>query len=491
MVMHFQTWDNGKYGRIWAVDDDDYSWKFTEIVNGCASEEDFQKSPVIASHFIGYCINNEPKGDGDIYTPFYTYYYKERLEIFRKKHKDDIGLIRDAKRLETLFLNEHAKEEQQAYEDSRILFEFDASKENAYSLLYYGYMDYLREKTPRYFVFKEIPIPQVFPWREFDKIAVMGYRVTELCLDQVLEWSLGRVFTSDIVLRGISPKAEDMEQIKVLYGNLVKPYEVNYIRFNTTDKKNMAQSIYDNLRLDMKQRQFNNDMELQLVIEHAERWFNRIVETAEQKQNIDVVKHQLELCLRKIDEDNKNEHKPFCKFDGEPLDDANVVAGLDCYGYSSQPYYRLEDDEFNAMMEAFDKWASGHYGNEISNDGEQITFEPLSSELNKYLHGMQNSMFNENIIGEIQYNDFVNCIYQANFKTMYDAAKSKRSLKRLFLIIGRIKTWFPNEWETQAASSMGITVRNMRNITLSEIEQGHSDWYNMLDRIFPKRNSMK
>jgi len=489
MVMHIQTWDNGKYGRIWAVDDDDYSWKFTEIVNGCASEEDFQKSPVIASHFIGYCINNEPRGEGDIYTPFYTYYYNKRLEKFRKKHKDEIGLIRDAKRLEVLFLNEHANEERRAYEDSNVYFEFDKSKRNEYTLLYYGYIDYLREKMPRYFVFKEILLPHVFEWREFDKIATMGCGVTELCLNQVLDWSLGRIYAADIINRGYAPEVEDMEQIKAVYGDLVKPYEINYIRINTTDKKKMAQSIYDKLRLDMKQRQFNNDMELQLVLEHAERWFNGIVETAEQKQNVGLVKRQLELCLRKIDEDNKDEHKPFCKFDGEPLDDTNVVAGLDCYGYSAQPYYRLNDDEYNAMMVAFDKWASAHYGNEISNDRELRSFTPFSDGIAEYLHVMQNSMYNEKIIEQMSFNEFVNCIYCADFKAMYEKAKETRNIKRLYLIIGRIKTWFPYEWEEQAAASMDIALKTMRNFTIDEIKPAHKSWCRKLDEIFPKYNS--
>lgn len=415
--MHFQTWNNGKYGRIWPVDDDVYSWKFTEIVNGCASEEDFQTSPVIASHFIGYCINNEPKGEGDIYTPFYTYYYNRCLETFRKQHKDDIKLIRDAKRLESLFLNEHAKEERQAFEDSKVLFEFDESKENAYSLLFFGYMDYLKEKMPRYFVFKEILVPQVFFWREFDKIAVMGFGVTELCLDQVLEWSLGRVFASDIILNGFSPKAEDMEQIKALYGDLVKPYEVSYIRFNTADKKKMAQYIYDKLRLDMKQRQFNNDMELQLIIEHAERWFNRIVENSEQKQNVDVYKRQLELCLRKIDENNKDEHKPFCNFNNEPLDDKNVVAGLDCYGYSAQPYYRLEDEEFEALMEAFNKWVDWNYPKKpLKHENEKQNSEDKKSNVDEEVTSSKNTPKSKREIKpEVNREKLANC-FNAIFK---------------------------------------------------------------------------
>jgi hypothetical protein len=105
-------------------------------------------------------------------------------------------------------------------------------------------MDYLREKMPRYFVFKEILIAHVFEWREFDKIAAMGCGVTELCLNQVLDWSLGRVYAADIINRGYSPQEEDMEQIKMVYGDMVKPYEINYIRINTTDKKKMAQTIY-------------------------------------------------------------------------------------------------------------------------------------------------------------------------------------------------------------------------------------------------------
>ena len=101
---------------------------------------------------------------------------------------------------------------------------------------------------------------------------------------------------------------------------------------------------------------------------------------------------------------------------------------------------------------------------------------------------MQKSMQEENIIGEILYSDFVNCIYRADFKKMYETAKANRNIKRLFLVISRIKTWFPDEWEIQAASSIGIPVKNMRNVTLSEIEQGHADWYDMLDTNFPKRN---
>ena len=487
MTMHFQTWDNGKYGRIWAVGDDDYSWKFTEIINGCASEEDFEKSPVIASHFIGYCINNEPKGEGDIYTPFFTLYYNKRLEIFRQKHIKDISLIRDSKRLESLFLNEHFIEERQAFEDSDVLYEFDSSKENSLPLLYYAYRDFLREKMPRYFVFCEKLIPQVFPWREFDKIAMMGYAFTEVLLDKVLDLSLGRVFASDIINGRCIPEAEEVEQIKATYGDSASPCEVNYIRFNTSDKRKMAEAIYDAFLIDMEQRQFISPKEEELVMEHAKRWLEGIPKNSESKRDVKTIKRQLELCLRRIGNDNMDEHTPFFAMDYRQLDDAKLE-GCDRYGYAVEHQYRLTDDEFKNMMDAFDRWALIHYGNEISNDEELIAIEPLSSDLNKHLHRMQKSMQEENIIGEILYSDFVNCIYRADFKTMYETAKANRNIKRLFLVISRIKTWFPDEWEIQAASSIGIPVKKMRNVTLSEIEQGHADWYDMLDTNFPKRN---
>lgn len=487
--MHFQTWDNGKYGQIWAVDDDNYSWKFTEIVNGCASEEDFQNSPVIASHFIGYCINNEPKGDGDIYTPFFTYYYKVCLEKFRKKHIDDIELVRDQKRLEQLFLNEHFEEERHAFEDSEVLFEFDSSKEKKLPLLYYAYRDFLREKMPRYFVFREKLIPEVFPWREFDKIVMMGHAYTEVFLNNVLDLSLGRVFASDIINGRYIPEAEDMEQIKAAYGDSAKPCEVNYIRFNTSDKRKMAEAIYDAFRIDMEQRQFISPKEEELVMEHAERWIKSIPMDSEKSRDFKTIKRQLQLCLQRIDDDNLEEHTPFYPMEKYKLDDTDIkLEGCNRYGYAVEHQYRLNDYDFKKMMEAFDRWALVHYGNEASNDEELITFEPLSNDLNKHLHRMQKSMQEENIIDEILYSDFVNCIYRADFKTMYETAKANRNIKRLFLVISRIKTWFPDEWEIQAASSIGIPLKKMRNVTLSEIEHGHADWYDMLDINFPKRN---
>ena len=487
MVMRFQTWDNGKYGRIWAVNDDDYSRKFTEIINGCASEEDFQNSPVIASHFIGYCINNEPKGDGDFYTPFFTTYYNERLEKFRKKHKDDIRLIRDAKRLEALFLNEHFEEESQAFKKSEVLFDYDSCKAKPFLGYYYAYLDFLREKMPRYFVFKETPFPQVFQWREFDKIAVMGYAVTELCLNQVLDWSLGRVFASDIILRGVTPTAEDKVQIKVVYGDTVKPSEISYIRFNTTDKKKMAQSIYDKLRLDMKQRQFNNSTELQLILEHAERWFNGIVETGEQRLDIEVVKRQLVLCLREIDDDNKEEHKPFSNYNNEPFND-DAVAGMDRYGYSAQPYQRLNNADFKNMMEAFDRWAMAYYGQDsdnTSNDEEVTKFKPLSNGFHAYLYGLYSTMCEETIIENIDYLDFVECITHADFSSFYSIARANRNQNRLFLIVKRIKTWFPEDWAQKVASSMGTTVGRIDKVSPTEIEKSNKAWYKCLDKTCP------
>lgn len=44
MIMRFQTWDNGKYGRIWRVDDNDYSWKYTDWNNGLIRDEDWDNS---------------------------------------------------------------------------------------------------------------------------------------------------------------------------------------------------------------------------------------------------------------------------------------------------------------------------------------------------------------------------------------------------------------------------------------------------------------
>jgi hypothetical protein len=116
-------------------------------------------------------------------------------------------------------------------------------------------------------------------------------------------------------------------------------------------------------------------------------------------------------------------------------------------------------------------------------------FTSSSDTLNGLLFNMQTSMFNEGIIEKMEFTEFVKAIYYADFKTMYDTAKTNRNKKRLFLIISRIKTWFPNEWENQAALSMGISVKQMRNITPSEISAAHPKWYKELDKIFPKNNS--
>ena len=115
-------------------------------------------------------------------------------------------------------------------------------------------------------------------------------------------------------------------------------------------------------------------------------------------------------------------------------------------------------------------------------------FAPSSDELDGLLSDMQASLFDEGIIGQMSFVEFVSAIYSANFKTMYDAAKESRSLKRLYLIIQRIKTWFPPEWEGQAASSMGQKVKSIRNITPSEIRSAHPKWFKDLDKIFPKYN---
>lgn len=354
--MHFQTWNNGKYGRIWPVDDDDYSWKFTEIINGCASEEDFEKSPIIASHFIGYCINNEPKGEGDIYTPFFTLYYNKRLEIFRKNHIDDIELVRDQKKLEKWFWTIHIMEECKAFEASQLLFEFDSSRTNLYTKLFDGYMNYLKEKRPIYFVFREKKNPEVFFSLIFDFIAEMGYEYTEVSLDKVLDLSLGRIFAADIINGGYSPKAEDVEQVKAVYGDSVNPDEVYYIHFNTSNKKKMAQAVCYRFRKYLGENRFVSETEKGLILERAIQWNHDIQEEAEQMPNSEIIKHQLELCLRRIDDDNKEEHKPFTDLNYTPLDDDNAVAGLDCYGYAAVPNHRLNDDDFKNLMDAFNRW---------------------------------------------------------------------------------------------------------------------------------------
>lgn len=357
MVMRFQTWDNGKYGRIWRVDDDDYSWKYTDWNNGLIRDEDWDNSPVIASHFIGYCINNEPKGDGDIYTPFFTYYYKVCLEKYRKKHIDDIELIRDQKKLEKWFWTIHVREECVAYEASKLLFEFDTSKASYYTKLFDGYMNYLKEKRPLYFVFREKKIPEVFSSLIFDYIAEKGFSYTEEGLDKVLDLSLGRIFAADIINGGYAPTAEDVEQVKAVYGDSVNPDEVYYIRFNSASKKKIAQAVCDWFRKYMGENRFVSVTEKDLILEHTIQWNKDIQENVEERSNVEIIRHQLELCLRRIDDANKDEHKPFMDLSYMPLDDDNVVAGLDCYGYAAVPYHRLDDDDFKNLMDAFDRWA--------------------------------------------------------------------------------------------------------------------------------------
>ena len=292
MIMHFQTWDNGKYGQIWRVDDDDFSWKFTEIVNGCASDEDFEKSPIIASHFIGYCAGKLPEGEGDIYTPFFTYYYNIRMERYRKKHKGDISLIRDPQRLEKQFLQEHINEEKQGFETSKALSDYNHELYVDCLNLYYGYMAFLEEKWPFQFVFHEYTSPKVFSWREFDKVSV-DFQNTEIYLDRVVELSLGRVFP--VKGGGYLITDEDKEQIKTVYGATCKMDNVFFIYYNTTDRKRVAEAVYDIFMLDMAQRKFHNPTEKQLALEHAKRWISGFLNKTEPVQSIDfdIIKHQL------------------------------------------------------------------------------------------------------------------------------------------------------------------------------------------------------
>ncbi len=498
--MHFQTWNNGKYGRIWPVDDDVYSWKFTEIVNGCASEEDFQNSPVIASHFIGYCINNEPKGEGDIYTPFYTYYYNRCLERYRKKHNDDISLIRDAKRLEKEFLNEHFKEERQAYKDSEVLFKFDESKENYYAKLYHGYMCFLREKEPYlYFVFKEEPAPVAFRWDEYRLISVSGHRDMESHLNQVLDWSLGRIVVPlSFINGGYSPTEEDMEQIKMVYGDSANPFEVYYIYINPTDKKTVAQEVYDSFRQNMEHLQFHSMTERQLVMEHAERWYQSFSEAKEQSFDTEIVKRQLTLCLQTITNENEKDHKPFRARNFIPLD-ANAKPGLydcDCHGYPAHPFCRLNDVDFKSLMDAFNKWASARYGNVISNNGKEKVFKPISDGFNAYSYKLYSFMSEQNakkdkIIENIDYTDFILSISHANLSTMYSVAKANRNQNRFLLIVKHIKTWFPEEWAKKVAASMGETEDRIDKVSPKEIGKYHEKWLDSFEKICPKNDSVQ
>ena len=106
-----RTWDNGKYGSITLTNKTSFIWTFTEIDEIC--ERGFAGYEcIVAKGFVGYCCLNEPKGTGDIYTPFFEKYYQYRLEQYRQTISDII-LIRNAKALEQQFLPIHIKEERQ------------------------------------------------------------------------------------------------------------------------------------------------------------------------------------------------------------------------------------------------------------------------------------------------------------------------------------------------------------------------------------------
>lgn len=358
-MMQIQKWDNGKRGCFCAIDDDDYSLKFIAKDKGDnITDEDLEKSPVVASHFIGYCFTKLPKGKGNDYTKFYTYYYKERLKRFRKKHKAEIEHIGDPHKSEIAFINEHLKEESQAFKDSEVLFEFDTNKEKVFSRLYFEYRNLLRKKLPLYFVFKEDPVPAVFKWKEFDLIAASGFQTTEIYLNQVFDWSLGRVAVSSFINGGYAPKKEDEEQIKAVYGDWVKPFEVYYVLINTTDTKKLAKAIYYEFIADISERQFVNETVKKIYFTYGEQWLDKVC-SLKQPSFVEAVQRQLTLRLQIITDKNENDHKPFRFITYEPLDD-DAVLGLnddDCNGYAAHPFHRLNDEDFKAMMEAFNRWA--------------------------------------------------------------------------------------------------------------------------------------
>lgn len=142
-LIRLETWENKRYGRIFRVNDDNYSWRFEEVINGnAAGEED------VARLFVGYCINNQPTGIGDIYTPFFEKYYIERLQRYQNNHINDIELVMNQSRLESLFAKEHIIEEQNGYNNSKHLFEFiNKSEAQRYENLYKAYMQWLRNKS--------------------------------------------------------------------------------------------------------------------------------------------------------------------------------------------------------------------------------------------------------------------------------------------------------------------------------------------------------
>ena len=151
------------------------------------------------------------------------------------------------------------------------------------------------------------------------------------------------------------------------------------------------------------------------------------------------------------------------------------------------PYLEASTDTtfLNKLVQEYLKWL----GEKVKPTDNETSFVPLSDDLSNYLHGMKNSMLNEEIIEQMDFNEFVNAIYSADFRNMYNTAKATRNKKRLFLLISRIKTWFPPEWEQQAAMSMDIEVKTMRKFSIEEIKSAHKAWCRKLDDTFPKYNS--
>lgn len=211
-----------------------------------------------------------------------------------------------------------------------------------------------KEKMPQYYVFREYEKPRVYPWKEFDKISV-DCRFTEDYLEQVLTLNLGRVFVPQSY-GGIETTKADLEQIKAIYGASDNPENLVYIFVNPTDKKSVARAIYDDFRLDMGRRLWNNQAEKELALEHGKNWIDGIVNQPDEMNGIVIVRQQLRLCLETITSANESRHKPFFHMNYEPFDDNEIgMQDADCNGYPAHPFYRLSDDDFNAMMKAFNK----------------------------------------------------------------------------------------------------------------------------------------
>lgn len=120
--------------------DDEYSWEFNSF-----SSESCRK--IVACRFVGYCIDNQPAGEGDIYTPFYDNYYNDRKALFHKRNIHNISLIRKPQKLEERFLIEHIEDEKQGFELSKIFLGFLNEKNSFwFRELYLGYMEYLDER---------------------------------------------------------------------------------------------------------------------------------------------------------------------------------------------------------------------------------------------------------------------------------------------------------------------------------------------------------